>query len=70
MEKDTPIIKACGYMTSCHGAAYLHILCSFPYHYYLPRLGKRGLTTLMQPKWKIYKNRSILNFNHFSDLKE
>ena len=31
------------YMTSCHGAAYLHIVCSYPYHYLLPRLDKRGI---------------------------
>ncbi|MCK5669531.1 MAG: hypothetical protein KAI15_10610, partial [Gammaproteobacteria bacterium] len=23
-------------------AAYLHVLCRYPYHYFLPRLDKRG----------------------------
>jgi Sec-independent protein secretion pathway component TatC len=33
-------------MTSCHGAAYLYLLCSYPYHYFIPQLDKRGFKTI------------------------
>ena len=30
-------------MTSCHGAAHLYFLYICPYHYFFPRLDKRGI---------------------------